>query len=73
MRINDAQAKKLLEFTGRPQLTQMALSMALTQFKKRYRAEPSPDVVVQCAEALNVMLEKFAPLMKADYDWIAKL
>jgi hypothetical protein len=73
MRISDEQAKKLLEFTGRPQITQLALSMALTQFKKRYKSEPSPAIVARCAAELNAILEKFAPLMKADYDWITKL
>jgi hypothetical protein len=73
MRISDEQTKKLLDFTGRPQITQLALSMTLTQFKKRYRAEPSSDTVARCTAEINTMLDKFAPLMKADYDWITKL
>jgi hypothetical protein len=65
--------KKLLEYNERPQLKQLALNMALTRLKKRYKEDPTPVVLSSCTSEVNMMLEKFAAAMKADYEWIASL
>jgi uncharacterized iron-regulated protein len=73
MKLSDAQMKKLLEYNGQPQLKQLALNMALTRLKKIYRETPTPVVLSRCTSEVNVILGKFAAVMKTDYDWIVSL
>ena len=73
MKLSEAQMKKLLEYTGRSQLKQLGLNMALTKMKKLYRENPTPANLSKCTSELNAMFEKFAAIMKTDYDWIVSL
>jgi hypothetical protein len=73
VKLSDAQTKRLLEFSGAPQLKQLALNMALTRLKKHYKEEPSPAVLSKCTSELNAIFEKFAAIMKTDYNWIVSL
>jgi hypothetical protein len=73
VKLSDAQMKKLLEYGGQPQLKQLALNMALTRLKKNYKANPTSAVLNGCTSELNAILEKFAAIMKTDYDWIVSL
>jgi hypothetical protein len=73
VKLSDDQTKKLLEYNGPPQLKQLALNMALTRLKKRYKADPTPASLNKCTSELNEIFEKFAAIMKADYDWIISL
>jgi hypothetical protein len=65
--------KKLLEYKGPPQLKQLALNMALTRLKKIYKETATSVVLSRCTSELNVILEKFEAVMKADYEWIVSL
>jgi hypothetical protein len=71
--LDDSQTKKLLEYTGQVQLKQLALNMALTRLKTRYKADSTPDTISKCTKDLNAILDKFAPIMENDYNWIVKL
>ena len=73
MKLSDNQTKKLLEHTGQPQLKQLALNMALTRLKKIYKEDSTPANLTKCTAELNAIFEKFAAIMKADYDWIISL
>jgi hypothetical protein len=73
MKLSDAQTKKLLEYDGPPHLKQLALNMALTRLKKRYKEDPTPDVLNKCTSELNGMFEKFEVIMKTDFEWIISL
>jgi hypothetical protein len=73
VKLSDAQTKKLLEYNGPPHLKQLALNMALTRLKKRYKEDPTPVVLDKCTSELNGIFEKFAAIMKTDYDWIISL
>jgi hypothetical protein len=73
MELNDKQTKKLLDFTGQPELQQLALKLALTRLKGMYKADPAPATVSKCTVELNAILGKFAQIMKADYEWMIKL
>ncbi|MDR1509250.1 MAG: hypothetical protein LBS53_06390 [Synergistaceae bacterium] len=73
MKLSDTQTKKLLEYSGPPQLKQLALNMALTRLKKYYKEEPTPVALNKCTSELNGIFEKFAAIMKTDYDWIISL
>jgi hypothetical protein len=73
MKLDDSQTKKLLEFTGQPQLNQLSLKMALTRLKGLYKLNPTPDTISKCTSDLNALLEKFSMIMKSDYEWIIKL
>jgi hypothetical protein len=73
VRLNDSQTRKLLEYTGQMQIKQLALNMALTRLKTRYKLESTPAVVSKCTEDLNAIFEKFSTIMENDYNWITKL
>jgi hypothetical protein len=73
MKLSEAQMKKLFDYSGQLQLKQLALNMALTRLKKLYAANPTPVVLSKCTSELNVMFEKFAAIMKTDFDWIVSL
>jgi hypothetical protein len=73
VKLSDSQTKKLLEYTGQIQLKQLALNMALTRLKTRYKTDSSPDTITQCTKDLNAIFEKFEAIMGNDYDWIIKL
>jgi hypothetical protein len=73
VKLSDAQTRKLLEYNGSLQLKQLALSMALTRLKKRYREDPTPVVLSKCTSELNGIFEKFASIMQTDYDCIVSL
>jgi hypothetical protein len=73
MKLTDAQMKKLLVYQGQPQLKQLALKMALTRLKGIYKNDPTPGSLSKCTLELNAIFEKFASIMKPDYDWIISL
>ncbi|MDR3305743.1 MAG: hypothetical protein LBS85_06975 [Clostridiales Family XIII bacterium] len=73
MRITDAQSKKLLEYSGTVQLKQLAMSFALTRFKNKYKANPSPEVIASCTNDLNLLFSKYESIMRDDFAWITSL
>jgi hypothetical protein len=73
MKLNDSQTKKLLEYTGQVQIKQLALNMALTRLKARYKLDSTPAAISKCTADLNAIFDKFAPIMENDYNWIVKL
>jgi hypothetical protein len=73
MLLNEDQAKKLLEYTGRMPIKQLALSMTVAKFKRLYQAGATPALVSQCAAELNLMFERAPANMKPDYEWIITL
>jgi hypothetical protein len=73
VKLNDSQTKKLLEYTGQVQLKQLALNMALTRLKTRYKSDSTPATISKCTEDLNAIFDKFASIMESDYNWIVKL
>ncbi|MDR3239622.1 MAG: hypothetical protein LBT44_05995 [Clostridiales bacterium] len=73
MRLRDSQTKKLLEFSGQIKLKQLAMNMALTRLKGLYKQNPTPSTISKCTSDLNALLQKFASIMKDDYEWIVSL
>jgi uncharacterized iron-regulated protein len=73
MKLSDVQTRKLLEYSGQPQLKQLALNMALTRLKKIYKESPTSANLDKCTSELNAIFEKFSAIMKPDYDWIVSL
>ncbi|MDR0554096.1 MAG: hypothetical protein LBG76_04785 [Treponema sp.] len=73
MRLSETQIKKLLEYPGRIRIKQLALSMAVTKFKRLYQTDAGLELVSQCAAELNLMFERFPTNMKPDYEWITRL
>ncbi|MDR0433707.1 MAG: hypothetical protein LBH21_01425 [Gracilibacteraceae bacterium] len=73
MKLTDAQTKKLLDYKGQPQLKQLSLNMALTRLKGIYKSNPAPETLSKCTADLNALLEKFAVIMQADFEWIVSL
>lgn len=73
LKLNDKQTQKLLEYTGQMQIKQLSLSMALTRLRGIYKTNPTPGTVSKCTTELNALLDKFAIIMKSDYEWITGL
>jgi hypothetical protein len=73
VKLSEVQTRKLLEYAGQPQLKQLSLNMALTRLKGLYKSNPTPATISKCTEDLNAIFEKFAAVMKNDYEWIVKL
>ena len=73
MELSDMQTKKLLEYPGRMQIKQLGLNMALTRLRWVYQSNPTPETVSRCARTLNLLFQKYAGIMRADYEWIISL
>jgi hypothetical protein len=73
MRVSEEQTKKLLEYNGAVGLKQLAMTFALNRFKSKYAANPSEEVVKAYTAELNTFFDKYASIMKDDYEWIAGL
>ncbi|MDR3294614.1 MAG: hypothetical protein LBT26_02125 [Clostridiales Family XIII bacterium] len=73
MKLNDAQTKRLLEYTGQVQIKQLSLNMALTRLRGRYKANPTSGTISTCTAELNALFDKFAIIMKPDYEWVVGL
>lgn len=73
MELNDAQTKKLLEYSGQIRIKQLKLNMALTRLKGIYKNNPTPATVSKCTAELNAIFSSLAIIMKSDYEWIIKL
>ena len=71
MELKDNQVKKLLEFSGKVEIKQLAMNMALTRLKFVYKQNPA--ALSQCTADINALLKKFSSIMKDDYEWIIKL
>jgi ATP-dependent protease HslVU (ClpYQ) peptidase subunit len=73
VKLNDAQTKKLLEYTGSIQFKQLALNMMLTRLKGMYKANQTSVTLAKCTAEFNALFDKFARIMQSDYDQIVKL
>jgi hypothetical protein len=73
LNLTEPQTKKLLEYTGPPQINQLALKMALTRLKGKYKSDPTSSTVTQCTTELNAIFDKYAKIMEPDYKWICSI
>ena len=73
LELKDNQVKKLLEYSGKPELKQLAVNMAVTRLKFMYKQNPAPAVLSQCTSEMNALLNKIASIAQDDYSWIVKL
>lgn len=73
MELKDNQVKKLLEYTGKIEIKQLAMNMALTRLKFLYKSSSDQNILSQCTREINALLKKFSAIMKDDYEWIIKL
>ncbi|MDR0379266.1 MAG: hypothetical protein LBI62_04885 [Candidatus Accumulibacter sp.] len=71
MNATTTQVQKIL--TGNSTFSQVGFSMLLTRLKRTYSKDPSPASLQKCADEINAFLQKYAPIMAADYATISKL
>jgi hypothetical protein len=73
MRLTEAQVKKLLEYSGALQISQLGFSLLLTRLKGQYKSNPDSASLQQCTREINAFLAKFSTIMKKDYELVTKL
>jgi hypothetical protein len=73
MSLTESQVKKLLEYGGTLQVSQLGFSLLLTRLKGQYKNTPGAVPLKQCTGEINAFLAKFSTIMQKDYEMVTKL
>lgn len=73
MSLTEDQVKRLLEYNGSMQFSQLGLSLVITRLRSRYRSNYNTTALLSCTRELNDFLGKFGAVLKKDYEWIVNL
>ena len=73
MNISEAQVKKILLGDVHCKFGQLSLNMLINRLEKLYKKETSSANLTYCTQELNSFINKYATIMKQDYELISQV
>ena len=67
MKLNEAQARKLMEYKGKLDIKQLVLNLAITKNRLSYLKDNSPSSLSAITQNLNSILAKYEAATQADF------